>query len=57
MVAENKQIMDKLNEIQSDLSYIKKHISDLDAVLTDEDIQALDNAEQELKSGKTKRLA
>ncbi|HLG23918.1 MAG TPA: hypothetical protein VI564_03240 [Candidatus Nanoarchaeia archaeon] len=57
MAGDNKQIMDKLDAIQSDLDYLKKHISELDSVLTDDDVQALEEAEKDLKSGKTKRLA
>ena len=36
--------------------YIKNHIADVDAVLTDDDIKALHDAESDLKTGKTKRL-
>ena len=57
MTNENKQILEKLNAIKSDLDYLKKHIVDVDYVLTDDDIQALEESEKDLKSGKTKRLA
>lgn len=48
--------MDRLDHIQTDLIYIKEHISDIDLVLTDDDQEALKKAEEELKAGKTKRL-
>lgn len=57
MASELQQIMNKLNHIESDLTYIKKHISDVDLVLTDEDIEAIQEAKRDLVAGKTKRLA
>ena len=50
------QIISKLQHIESDLSFIKKHIQDIDLVLTDDDVEALKEAEADLKVGKTKRL-
>ena len=54
--AEHKQILDRLDEIKSELDYIKDHIIDIDAVLTDDDLASLDEAEEALKEGKTERL-
>lgn len=51
------EIMEKLNHIQSDLDYIKGHLTDVDVVLTDDDVDALHKAEEDLKKGRTKRLA
>jgi len=42
--------------IKSDIDYIKKHLVDIDSVLTDDDVEALEEAEKDLKSKKTKRL-
>ena len=56
MTTESKKIIDKLNSITEDLNYIKKHMVDVDIVLTDDDLQALDEAEEDLKSGKAVRL-
>ena len=56
MATEVKQIIEKLNHIQSDLDYIKEHISDVDFVLTDDDLNALREAEENLSAGKTTRL-
>ena len=56
-MAEESKIMQKLDEIKLELDYIKKHIVDIDSVLTDDDVEALKAAEKDLKEGKTKRLA
>ena len=56
MVTEIKQIVEKLDNLQSDIAYIKKHLVDVDSVLTDDDIEALEEAEKDLKAKKTKRL-
>jgi len=56
MTAQIKEFTEKLNHIQSDLNFIKKHINDIDLVLTDDDINALHEAEEDLATGKTKRI-
>ncbi|HLD72290.1 MAG TPA: hypothetical protein VJA23_01780 [Candidatus Nanoarchaeia archaeon] len=56
MTSEVQLIMEKLNHIELDLSFIKKHISDLDQVLTDDDKEAIQEAKADLRAGKTKRL-
>ena len=56
MTAEIQQIVNKLDTIKVDLEYIKKHLIDLDVVLTDDDVEALKEADEDLKAGKTKRL-
>ena len=53
---ESKQILEELKAIRTDLDYIKGHIVDVDLVLTDDDREALEAAEINLKHGKTKRL-
>lgn len=57
MAIELQQIMNKLSHIESDLDYIKKHISDVDLVLTSEDLESINEAKSDLVAGKTKRLA
>lgn len=54
---------DVLNKIYEDLEFLKKelvelkeHIADVDTVLTEDDIESLEEAEKDLKEGKTKRL-
>jgi len=56
MTTEIAQIMKKLDNIKSELDFIKGHINDVDLVLTDDDREALEEAEHDLKKGKTKRL-
>ena len=56
MVTEIKQIVEKLDNLQSDITYIKKRLINVDSVLTDDDIEALQEAEKDLKAKKTKRL-
>ncbi len=53
---EEKQIIEKLNHIQSDLDYIKSHITDVDLVLTEDDFKALEEADKDLTTSKTKRI-
>lgn len=57
MTDENKLILEKLDAIKSELDHIKKHIADVDTALTDDDIESLQEAEKDLKGGKTKRLS
>lgn len=56
METETQQIMRKLDHIQSDIKYLKNHMTDIDLVLTEDDELALRQAESDLKAGKTKRL-
>lgn len=56
MTAELKQIETKLDSIQSDIKYLKEHLIDVDTILLDDDLNALGEAEEDLKSGKTERL-
>ena len=56
MATELKQIMEKLDSIQSELGSMKVHLVDVDLVLTDDDKEALQEAEADLKSRKTVRL-
>ncbi len=49
-------IQQELRAIRTDLDYIKEHIVDLDLVLTEDDAEALREAEKDLKSGKTRTL-
>ena len=57
MTLQVQEIMEKLNHIQLDLNFIKGRLTDVDLVLTDDDVDALQEAEEDLKKGKTKRLA
>ncbi|MBI1969049.1 hypothetical protein HYS48_00005 [Candidatus Woesearchaeota archaeon] len=56
MTEETKLIMKKLDAIKSELDYIKGHLVDADLIVTDDDLEALEEAEKDRKAGKTKRL-
>ena len=56
MANENKLIMKKLDEIKSELDYIKDHMVDVDVFLTEDDEEALRSAEEDLRQGKTVKL-
>jgi hypothetical protein len=53
---ETKKILERLDEIKSDLDYIKGRLAGPDTLLTDDDLASLDEAEKDLKQGRTKRL-
>ena len=53
---DTKLILGKLEAIKSELDYIKDHITDIDIVMTEDDLDALEEAESDLKEHKTKRL-
>lgn len=53
---EIKQIMDKLDSISTEIGFIKDHLKDIDLVMTEDDLEALHQAEKDLRSRKTKRL-
>ena len=57
MAEESKMIMQKLEDIKSELDFIKKHMADVDTVLTEDDTESLEEAEKDLGEGRTKRLA
>ena len=50
------EIFLKLDHTQSDLHFIKKHITDVNIVLTDDDVEALEAAEKDFKESRTKML-
>ncbi len=51
-----KQILEKLDEIKLELDDIRGRVLDVDAVLMEDDVEALKAAEKEYKEGRTKRL-
>ena len=53
---EAKLIIDRLDEIKSELGTIKRHMIDVDMVLTDDDLESLKEADRDFKAGNTKRL-
>jgi len=56
MATETEVILGKLDSIRDELNYIREHIGDIDVVLTDDDVNALQEAERDLKEGRTRRL-
>lgn len=56
MATDSKLILQELKEIKKDLKFLKEHVKDVDLVLTEHDLEALQEAEKDLKEGKTKRL-
>ncbi len=53
MTNETKLILQKLEKIEKDVVDIKEHMVDSDAILDEEDRQAIEQAENEFKEGKT----
>ena len=49
-------VFDELKSLKKEVTFIKKHMVDVDTVLTDDDFESLNEAEKDLKAGKTKRL-
>jgi hypothetical protein len=50
----DEKILNKLDVISVNVAYLREHIADI--TLTSDDISSLDDAEKDLKAGKTKRL-
>ena len=49
-----KEIMTKLVRLQTDMDYVREHIEDI--TLTEDDLEAIEEARVDLKEGKTMRL-
>lgn len=47
-------IINRLNALTQDMSFVKEHIVDI--TLTQDDISSLNEAEEDLREGRTKRL-
>lgn len=47
-------IINRIDDLKQDISFIKEHI--IDITLTQEDIDSLNEAEEDLRKGTTKRL-
>lgn len=46
-----------LRELKEDLKYLKDRVIDADLIVTDEDITAIKEAEEDLKKGRTKKIS
>lgn len=51
-----KQILEKLEEIKLEIDNLKGKITDMDLILTEDDVETIRTAEKDLKEGNTKRL-
>lgn len=51
-----KEIVEELRMIREDLEYIKKHMVDVDTVLTSEEEERLEESLKEYREGKTTSL-
>ena len=56
MPSEIKQILKKLDTLQSDLDYIKEHMVDADTTLTKDEENILEKGLKEYREGKTLSL-
>lgn len=57
MVNGIKLILRELKEIKEDLRYLKDRVIDAYLIVTDEDITAIKEAEEDLKKGRTKKIS
>ena len=55
-VTHEQAIIDRLDEIKTDIDFIKGRIIDLDIVMTEDDYSSITDAISDLKAGKTTRL-
>jgi len=53
-IMDEKLILNKLNDIQVKINFISEHLSDIH--LSEDDLFSLEQADEDLKKGKTKRL-
>ena len=53
MASEIKQILKKLETLQSDLDYIKEHMVDADTILTKDEEAIMERGLKEYKEGKS----
>lgn len=51
------QIMEMLTRIEEELNFIRKHMIDADLLITDDDLESIEEAEDNLSQGKTVRIA
>jgi len=49
-------IYEELKTIKDELDYIKKHMIDIDSIMTEEDYEAIEKAREEKKQGKLSNL-
>ncbi len=57
MATDNEKIMKRLNSIESEMKKLKDKIIDADLILTEDDLESIQQAENDLEKGKTARIA
>ncbi|MDG6226193.1 MAG: hypothetical protein QCI82_11870 [Candidatus Thermoplasmatota archaeon] len=50
------QIVERLSRIEEELVLLRKQLIDADLLVTDDDIESLDRAEEDLNNKRTKRI-
>ena len=50
------EILRKLDTIENELKTIKKHLIDADLLITDDDLESLEEGEKDLRNKRTMRL-
>lgn len=48
------EVMNCLARLQSDMKFVREHIEDV--ILTEDDLESIEEAKKDLKLGKTRRL-
>ena len=56
MTMETKLILEKLDDIKSEIGFIKEHMVDVDMILTSEEEERLEESLSDLKEGRTTSL-
>jgi hypothetical protein len=51
-----KQVFDELQSLKKDVNFIKKHMIDVDMILTEDDKKSMKEAEEEYAKGETTSL-
>ena len=56
MTTETRMILEKLDDIKSEIGFIKEHMVDIDMILTSEEEKRLEESLKDLKEGRTTSL-
>jgi hypothetical protein len=50
------QILEKLTRIEEELNFIKNHILDADLLITYDNLESIEEAEEDIKNERTERI-
>lgn len=50
------KIMKKLNRIEKEIGFIKEHLIDADLLITDDDLDSIKKAQEDLENDETERI-